>query len=280
MKGYQIEGFVFDLDGTVYLGDSALPGAVACITELRRRKKRFLFVSNKPLNSRGVYAAKLNRLGIPASKDDVITSGYVLGRHLAETYPDMSLYVVGEAPLIAELRGLGLTVVEDIDQDPKEVIDTAGIDAVIIAFDRELDYRKLNIAYQALQRGARFFATNADKTCPLPGGAVPDAGATIAALEHITGRKVELLAGKPSALMAGVALQHLGLPPDHCMMVGDRLETDIYMGRLAGMHTAVTLTGVTKRSDLVGLEAPPDFVIERLDELVSLVTEPEPSGHK
>lgn len=267
-----IDGFIFDLDGTVYLGEAALPGAVAAIAELRRRNKRVLFVSNKPLEPRHAYAAKLSRLGIPATPDDVITSGYVLGHHLAQKMPDLRLYVIGEENLVAELRGHGLTIVDELlDQDPREVIEPRAIDAVVVAFDRTLDYRKLNTAYQALQRGARFFATNADKACPMPGGGIPDAGATIAALEHITGRRLELLAGKPSNLIVEVALDRLGLPPQRCMMVGDRLETDIRMGQEAGMVTAVVLTGVSRREDVDRMPRPPDFVIANLGELPGLI---------
>jgi arabinose operon protein AraL len=263
-----IDGFIFDLDGTVYLGENALPGAVEGIAELRRQGKRVLFVSNKPLQPRDAYARKLTNLGIPASADDVVTSGFVLGFHLARTEPDLNLYVIGEQNLLDELRGHGLRIMpEFIDQDPKEVIDPRGVDAVVVAFDRTLDYRKLNTAYQALRNGARFFATNADKACPMPGGAIPDAGGTIAALEHMTGRKLELLAGKPSTLITDVALQKLNLPADRVMMVGDRLETDIFMGQQAGMFTAVTLTGASNREDVERMTSPPDFVVENIGEL-------------
>ena len=268
----QIDGFVFDLDGTVYLGEVALPGAVEGICELRRRGKRMVFVSNKPLEPRQAYAQKLTRLDIPTHPDEVITSAFVLARHLALTAPQLRLYVLGEPNLLAELRSHGLTVVDELaDQDPKQVIHPQGIDAVVVAFDRTLDYRKLNTAYQALRQGARFLATNADKACPMPGGAIPDAGATLAALEHITGRPVELVAGKPSALITQTALERLGLPPDRCMMVGDRLETDIRMGQQAGMATAVVLTGVSQRSDAARLTPPPDLIVENLGELAGLV---------
>ena len=267
-----IDGFVFDLDGTVYLGDAALPGSVEGIAELRRRGKRALFVSNKPLEPRDAYAAKLTRLGIPATPDDVITSGYVLGHHLAHAMPDLRLYVIGEENLRTELRGHGLTVVDELlDQDVREVIDPVGIDAVVVAFDRTLDYRKLNTAYQALLKGAHFFATNADKACPMPGGSIPDAGATIAALEHISGRTLELLAGKPSPLITQVALERLGLPAERCMMVGDRLETDIRMGQAAGMVTAAVMTGASTREDVARMDNPPDHVIENLGELPGMV---------
>jgi NagD protein len=234
--------------------------------------KKTLFVSNKPLEPREVYAAKLTRLGIPADRESVITSAHVLGRYLARTESHLRLYVVGEANLKAELRGHGLTVVEELaGQDPKQVIVPQGIDAVVVAFDRTLDYRKLNTAYQALLAGARFFATNGDKMCPMPGGGIPDAGATIAALEHITGRRVELLAGKPSTLILEEAMNLLGLRPERCMMVGDRLETDMRMGQEAGMITAVTLTGASRREDVARMTAPPDFIIGSLSELPDLI---------
>lgn len=261
----QLEGFVFDLDGTVYLGDSALPGAVDTIQYLRNLGKRILFVTNKPLQPRTAYAKKLTKLGIPASPDDVITSGYVMSYYLAQHHPDLNLYVIGESALLQELREQGLTVISDfIDQNPAEVMDPTGIDAVIVAFDRTLDYRKLNTAYQALLAGAKFFATNADKMCPMPGGGIPDAGATIVALEHITGRKLELLAGKPSDLIMKVALDRLGLAAEQCMMVGDRLETDMLMGRQAGMKTAVVLTGASQRIDAEQTHPSPDFILENI----------------
>lgn len=267
-----VDGFIFDLDGTVYLGEAALPGSVEAIAELRRRGKRVLFVSNKPLEPRTAYAAKLTKLGIPATPDDVITSGFVMGHYLAHNESTLRLYIVGEENLRDELRGHGLTIVDELlDQSPLEVIDPAGIDGVIVAFDRTLDYRKLNTAYQALLRGARFFATNADKMCPMPGGGIPDAGGTIAALEHMTGRKVDVLAGKPSSLIMQVALDRLSVPAQRCMMTGDRLETDILMGQRAGMLTTVTLTGAATRQQAIALAQPPDYIVNNLAEIPALI---------
>lgn len=264
-----IDGFIFDLDGTVYLGEATLPGAVETITRLRQTDKRILFVTNKPIQPRTVYAAKLRRLGIPAADDDIITSGYVMGYHLAHHHPDLRLYVIGEGPLLDELRGHGLHVLPEFsDQDPKEVITPDGVDAVVVAFDRTLDYRKLNTAYQALLGGARFFATNVDKTCPVPGGGVPDAGATLAALQHLTGRELELLAGKPSDLIMQVALDRLGLPPERCMMTGDRLETDMLMGQQAGMKTGLVLTGASTRDHIRPMGIQPDFVLDTIGDLI------------
>ena len=269
----EIDGFVFDLDGTIYLGEEALPTAPGTIAELRRRGRKVLFVSNKPLYPGQVYADKLTRLGIPATSQDVITSAFVLGYHLAKHEPDLRYFVIGEPNLIAELRGYGLKIVNDefLQADPTGVIRPDGIDALIVAFDRTLDYLKLNVAYQALVKGARFFATNCDKTCPMPGGGIPDAGATIAALEYISGRKVELVAGKPSALVLQVAMERMGLPPGRCIMVGDRLETDILMGREAGMLTAAVLTGASTREDIQRLERQPTYVFEKLSDILKVI---------
>lgn len=270
MKISTIDGFIFDLDGTLYLGEKALPGAVETIQELRQRGKRPLFVTNKPLYPRENYAAKLTRLGIPTPPEDVITSGYVLGYHLAHTVPQQALYVIGEDNLKVELKGHGLVVLPEFDdQDERGVIDTSGIDAIVVAFDRTFNYRKLNTAYQALLRGAHFYATNPDKTCPMPGGGIPDAGATIAALEHLTGRKVELLAGKPSKLMVQVAMDCLGLPPERCMMTGDRLETDVRMGKEAGMYAAVVLTGASTREQADQAIPRPDLILDNVGQLLS-----------
>jgi arabinose operon protein AraL len=267
-----IEAAIFDLDGTLYVGETALPGAGEVVKRLRQVGMKVLFITNKPLEPRQSYAAKLTRLGIPCDPDDVITSGFVLGYHLARRDPGLALYVVGEDQLKAELRGYGLQVLDEFgDQDPKMVIDPQGVDAVVVAFDRTLDYRKLNTAYQALLGGARFFATNPDMTCPMPGGAIPDAGATIAALEVLTGRKVELLAGKPSVLMMEVAMQFLDLPPQSCLLVGDRLETDIKMGQAARMQTALVLSGATRRQAAAHWTPPPGVILDDVGELLKFL---------
>lgn len=268
----RIHGYIFDLDGTVYLGEQALPGAAALFAKLRELHKRVVFVTNKPLAPRESYARKLTALGIPTTPEDVITSGYVLGRYLAKNQPDLSLYVIGEELLKEELRGQNLFVLDEFsDQDEKAVIDASKVEAVVVAFDRTLDYRKINTGYQALVNGARFYATNPDKTCPLPGGGIPDAGGTIALLEHLTGRKVALIAGKPSTVMMQVAAEKLALAPGNCLLVGDRLETDILMGKNAGMYAAVVLTGASSRAQALGANPPPDHIFENIGEIRSFL---------
>ncbi|HIE58045.1 MAG TPA: HAD-IIA family hydrolase [Anaerolineales bacterium] len=252
-------GYIFDLDGTIYLSEKAIPGAPQTIAALREQGCGVVFLSNKPLQPRSVYAQKLTRLGIPATTDDVINSSLVLIQYLLREMPNAKVFVIGETPLLNEFLAAGIS----LSETPEE------IDLVVASFDRTFDYRKLNIGYQALRLGARFFATNADRTCPVDGGAIPDAAAVIGALEGCSGREVELIAGKPSPLMVEIVLDRLGLQADECLMVGDRLETDMLMGKNAGMATAVVLTGVTQREDLPHSSVKPDYILESVADLLT-----------
>jgi HAD superfamily hydrolase (TIGR01457 family) len=255
-----------DLDGTIYRGDEIIPGAREVVAELRRRGCGVLFVSNKPLERRQAYAEKLTRLGIPASPDEVINSSLVLARYLAREMAGVAVFAIGEAPLLDELSAAGLSLTDR----PED------IDVVVASFDRAFDYRKLNIGFQALRLGAHFFATNADRTCPVEGGEIPDAGAVIGALEGCTGREVELVAGKPSSLIMEVALERLGLPAADCLMVGDRLETDIVMAQRTGMSTALVLSGVTQEEELARSSVQSDYVLGSIADLHTLISKGEP----
>jgi HAD superfamily hydrolase (TIGR01457 family) len=251
------QGYIFDLDGTVYLSDRLLPGAQERIASLRAAGCRVVFLSNKPLEPRGNYAAKLTRLGIETPGEDVINSTQSLVGYLRRERPGKRLYVIGEDLLLDELRSEGLTVVSS----------AAETDIVVASFDRTLSYAKLDIAYQALVGGAEFVATNADMACPVEGGAIPDCAGVIAFLEATTGCRCALVAGKPSSLILDAALQRLGVGYQDALMVGDRLSTDIRMGVKRGMDTALVLTGVTTRDDLVVSDVQPTMVLDTIGQV-------------
>ncbi len=251
-------GYVLALDGTVYLGDVLLAGAQRAVEALRAAGCRLAYLSNKPLETRADYAAKLTRLGLPTRPEEIINSLWVLTRWLLGEAPGARLFVIGEAPLLDELRAAGFR----LSEQPGE------IEFVVASFDRTFDYRKLQIAFDAIRAGARFVATNADRYCPTPEGGLPDAAAVIGAIEGCTGHPVEVVVGKPSPITVRAILDLLRLPPSDCLIVGDRLETDIRMGREAGMATAVVLTGVTTPDVLAQSEIEPDFVLRRIDELL------------
>jgi NagD protein len=252
------KGYVFDLDGTVYLGEALLPGARRTIETLRRLGCPMAFVSNKPVETRQAYADKLTRLGLPTVVEEIVNSTQVTVRELSLRAPGCRVFPIGEQVLIGALREAGFR----ISEIPGE------IDYVIASFDRTFVYRKLQIAFDAIRAGAHFVATNGDAFCPVPGGGEPDAASIIAAIEACTGHAVEQIYGKPSPLMMHNAMAIVGTAPHESIMVGDRLETDILMGRRAGMATALPLTGATSRAGLAESKIQPDYVLERLDDLL------------
>jgi NagD protein len=237
------DAYIFDLDGTVYLGDRLLPAAGETITALRLQGKRTLFLSNNPTRTRQEYAAKLTTLGLPTPAGDVVNSSSVMVHFLQKRMPGARLFVVGEESLHHELRLAGFPLSDT----------AAGVEAVIASFDRTFAYWKLQVAFDAIRGGARFFATNADRYCPVPGGGQPDAAAMIAAIEACTGTRVEAVVGKPNETM---------------VIIGDRLETDVLLGLNAGMAAALVLTGATDESSAASSEIEPTYVINNLAELL------------
>jgi arabinose operon protein AraL len=235
-----------------------LPGAHEAITQLRRAGRRVVFLSNNPTKTSAQYAARLSKLGLPTSPADVINSSQVMVQWLLHESPGCRVFVVGEQPLKDELVAAGFQLVERAEE----------IDFVIASFDRTFHYGKLQVAFDAIRAGARLIATNADRYCPVPGGGEPDAASVIAAIEACTATTIEVVVGKPSPIMARAVAEIVQLPPERCLMTGDRLETDIAMGRNAGMMTAVVLTGATTRTVLATSAIQPDYVIETLLDLV------------
>lgn len=256
--GKLYDAYIFDLDGTVYLGDTLLPTARETIAYLRSLEKRVLYLSNNPTHDRSAYAAKLTGLGLPTRPTEVLNSSYVLVNFLRRHHPSSRLFVMGESSICQELRAAGFELTEDARL----------IDVVIASFDRTFAYRKLQIAFDAIRAGARFFATNADRFCPVPGGGEPDAAAIIAAIQACTGVEVEAVVGKPSSHTVEAILELVQVPVDRCLIVGDKLETDVLMGLEAGMATALTLTGVTDEARLKCSSIVPRYVIRYLADLI------------
>jgi HAD superfamily hydrolase (TIGR01450 family) len=257
----KIKGVIFDLDGTVYRGEELIPGADAAIARLKEHGVRVIYLSNKPLQTRDVYAEKLTRLGIPTAPDEVVNSSFVMTRYLEKRAPGATVFAIAETPFIEELKRAGFTISEAPDR----------IAWVIAAFDRTFDYRKLNIAFQAIRRGAHFVATNPDRTCPVEGGEIPDCAGVIAALEAVTEKKVEVIVGKPSPIIIEVALEILGLSATECLLAGDRIETDIRMARQSGMAAALVLSGITTGEMATRSPLKPDFILPSIASLPEMM---------
>ncbi|CAN5239254.1 HAD-IIA family hydrolase [soil metagenome] len=241
-------GFVFDLDGTVYLDEVLLPGAAATLEAVRERSAAHVFVTNKPLERSAAYAGLLTRLGIPTTPDQVVSSLDALVLYLAATAPRARVLCVAEPLVAAVLAESGHVVVPFGEAESAEI--------VVVSFDRTFDYEKLHAAYRAIGSGARIVATNPDRFCPTANGGLPDCAAMLAAVEACTGVRAEAVVGKPSRHMAKAALDRLSLPPEQVLLVGDRLGTDIAMARGAGMASALVLSGDSQLEDLAGTDRP------------------------
>ena len=248
--------YVFDCDGTVYLGDTPLPGAVEAIADVRDRGARTLFLTNNPTKLQAEYAERLTAMGIPTSAADVVSSIDALVAYLDREQPRPRLLVSSEPLLEDVLREAGF----DVSGTEPEV--------VVVSFDRTFDYAKLKRAFDAVNGGARIVATNPDRYCPSPDGGLPDCAAMLAAIEACTGSRAEAIVGKPSAHMAAVVRERLGVPPGEGLLVGDRLETDMLMARELGMDFALVLTGATAASDVPDGAGAPDHVLTSLLDLL------------
>lgn len=259
--------YLFDLDGTIYLGDELLPGAHRLVTTLRGQGCQTLFLSNNPTRDPQMYADKLARLGLPTPTSHVVNTVVTMTAWLRREAPGASVFVIGEEPLERAVRDAGLRITDR----PEE------IDVVVASYDRGFNYRKLQIAFDALwlHRRARLVTTNPDAYCPMPGGrGEPDAAAVVAAIEASTGVRCEANLGKPSPVMLETSLAIIGLPPSECLMVGDRLSTDIAMALDSGVDSALVLTGESTRASVTSAppERRPTFVLDRIDDLLAPLT--------
>ncbi|PWJ25446.1 HAD superfamily hydrolase (TIGR01450 family) [Branchiibius hedensis] len=261
----RVDTAVFDLDGTVYLGDALLPGAQRTIHALRASGKRTVFCSNNPTKTALEYAEKLTRLGVPTDPADVVTSLTATVRWVQDNAAGAKVFAIGEAPLESALTDAGV----ELSDDPEQ------IDVVIASYDRAFDYRKLQIAFDALwfHKRARLVATNPDRFCPFPGGrGEPDAASVIAAIEACAQVRCEAVFGKPEQGLLDIMISLTGLHPESTVMLGDRLATDIRFANRGGMTSALVLTGETDRALLArnGADDPPDVVLDRIDELLTI----------
>ena len=259
----RFDAYLFDLDGTIYLGDGLLPGAAETIARLRADGVPLRFLSNNATKAPAQYAEKLTALGIPTDPQDVVNTVTVTTHWLRTHHPDAVVFPIAERPLIEAFEAAGIAMSED----------PAEIDIVVASYDRGFEYRKLQIAFDAIWFHKRAFliATNPDRYCPFPGGrGEPDCAAVVAAIEACTGTTCRAVLGKPDPAMAEAALAGLDVDPARCVMVGDRLGTDIELAHRAGMASALVLTGDSSRADVAATapERRPGLVLERIDQLV------------
>lgn len=251
----EIRCFLLDMDGTFYLGDKLLPGALEFMEYLRENDLDYLFLTNNSSKHAGIYAQKIHNLGFDVPEERIFTSGEATTIYLTEQKQGAKVYLVGTQALEDEFERSGFILTED---DP---------DYAVLGFDTSLTYEKLVKFCDFLWAGKPYIATHPDFNCPVEGGFIPDIGSFMALIEASTGRRPDVIVGKPNAPIVEAVMRKTGYPKEQIAMIGDRLYTDIALGR-AGIKTVLVLCGETKADDLRDSEFQADVVVGDLAELV------------
>ncbi len=253
--------FLLDMDGTVYLGDKLLPGALDFIKLLAARNINYLFLTNNSSKHRGQYAEKLAQLGLAVGPDKIFTSGEATAIYLQRAKPGAKIYLVGTPALEEEFKSHGFELVGADAETP---------DYAVLGFDTTLTYQKLWRLCDLARAGVPYIATHPDFNCPIPGGFMPDIGAMMALVEASTGRRPDVIIGKPNLPIIEAVVERTALPVEQICMVGDRLYTDIALGA-AGVTTVLVLSGEARPEDIPNAPHPPDFVMRDLAELTAVL---------
>lgn len=256
-------GALVDMDGTLYRGDRPVDGAPAAVDTLRAAGVSVQFLTNNPTKSPTAYVEKLAGMGIEATPSDVVTAGVVTADYLAGEHGDDRAFVVGETGLLEVLADAGVTVTDD----------PAAADVVVLSLDTGIDYDGFTQVLRAVGRETPIVATNPDRTKPGTDGIVPSAGLVIGAVEGMTGRAPDVVAGKPSDIAARFALDRIGVSANRCLLVGDRLDTDIQMGNEVGITTVLVRTGVTDDLTLSEAAVTPDYVLDSIADIDRVLDE-------
>ncbi len=259
----RVELFLFDMDGTLYLGDDVYDGAIDLMEDLPRLGKRYIYLTNNSSRAGADYITRLRRLGFPCEEENVFTSGMATGLYLQQNHPGARVYLAGTRAFHRELMSYGIDLVND--EDGRTDADT--VDVVVQGFDTELVYEKLDRACHYLRRGAAFIAANPDWVCPMPADEVlPDCGSICALLTASTGREPTYI-GKPNRNMIDVISKMTGISNEKICAVGDRLYTDIAVAQNAGSVSVLVLSGETTAEMVEEAERKPDYVMADVAEL-------------
>lgn len=261
------ELFLFDMDGTLYLGDDVYPGAIDLMNDLPALGKKYIYLTNNSSRAGEDYITRLNRLGFPCLRENVFTSGMATGMYLNQRHPGAKVYLAGTKAFHRELKSYGI----DLVNDEYGRTDADTVDVVVQGFDTELVYEKLDKACHFLRRGAVFIAANPDWVCPMPNDEVlPDCGSICALLTASSGVKPNYI-GKPNRNMVDVISAMTGVPNEKICCVGDRLYTDIAVAQNAGAVSVLVLSGETDQAIVYAAERKPDYVLPSVRELHGLL---------
>jgi HAD superfamily hydrolase (TIGR01457 family) len=249
----EVRCFLLDMDGTFYLGEQLLAGALEFIKLLHQQGRDYLFLTNNSSKDSQQYVEKFARLGLPISRDKIMTSGEATAMHVQRQHRGARVYVVGTEALENEFRERGFLLT---DESP---------DFAILGFDTTLTYAKLWKLCDLVRAGVCYIATHPDYNCPTDTGFMPDIGAMIAFVQASTGRAPDLIVGKPNSLLVEYAAERTGIPVSAMCMIGDRLYTDIALGAAAKIPTILVLSGETQADEVASSPYQPGYIFKDIE---------------
>ena len=257
----QIKLFLFDMDGTLYLGDRLYDFTVELLNAIKQNGGKYMFMTNNSSKSVVAYIEKLKKLGIEATKDEFITSSQATAFYLKKYHNNATLYVCGTQSLKDELVGEGFKITENLDE----------VECIVMGFDTELTFKKLHdVSYMLCTRELPYIATNPDYVCPTEFGSVPDCGSVCDMIFNATGKRPVVI-GKPEALMPQLAMEMAGVSKAETAVIGDRIYTDIKSGINAGAVTVLVMSGETTYEVLEKSEAKPNIVLEDAGLMIPMI---------
>ena len=258
----RIKLYLFDMDGTLYLGSRLYDFTIELLQEIRRTGGKYLFITNNSSKSVNDYVKKLAGMGIQATREDFMTSSQATAYYLHKHHEGKTLYVCGTESLKEELRSEGFKVTTNLEE----------VECIVMGFDTELTFQKLHdVSYLLLtQPDLPYIATNPDLVCPTEFGSVPDCGSVCIGIKNATGKE-PIVIGKPSPLMPQLAMDKLGIAPDQTCVVGDRIYTDVRSGLNAGCVGILVMSGETTYEILEASDVKPDLVLSSGQEILDVL---------
>ncbi len=257
-----IDLFLFDMDGTLYLGNQLYSFTKELLKTIREGGKKYLFTTNNSSKSPEDYVKKLASLGIESTVEDFYTSSQATAHYLLENHPGKKLYVCGTESLKTQLRSAGFVVTEKLSE----------VECVVMGFDTELTFKKLEDVSKLLlgNPDLPYLATNPDLVCPTEYGSVPDCGSVCKMIENATG-KTPIVIGKPGALMMDLARRKMGAKKENTAVVGDRIYTDVKSGLNAGIYGILVMSGETDEAILAASPDKPHLVLQDAGEILEVL---------
>ncbi len=257
----KIKCFLFDMDGTINLGNELIPGMEGFFAKLQAAGKKYYLLTNNSSRRHDHYVQKMNGLGVPVTRKEILISSDALTNWLQKNKPQARLFVLGTPQLLATISEAGFTLTQGLDEVT---------DFVVVGFDQTLTYERLAIACRLIDKGVPYVATHPDVRCPIEDGEfIPDTGAMLELIKTATGNEPQLNFCQPYQYMGDVVLEKSGFTKDEIAMVGDRLATDIAFGLNNDILSIMVLTGEATLEDVANGSIKPDIILPHAKEILN-----------